>query len=369
MEAFSIKNKISIQFALILIFRLLNTAVLRLIYKIACLITVAWVLCSVKLLAQDEKKDAIPLERFYTDRTGGSALRRILKNVNFGFSTGYGNTYFSHQLDGFGVYQAAGGSPQIFSTTTATRYGNWVNDVIIDKTAPSGSAFVANPGTASFGFKGNALTIPLNLFVFYRFKEQYRIGLGYSYELMSIGSMKPTTLADQISEFQPSSSTGFVGKFYGMLGYSFYRWNEYLLTGDVQIGTFSPTNFNSSLVSTNVYFNLGITAERELSEYFKVFVRPSFDFKSYTINVPESSKSINHSMNTLYVSIGVTYRIPELRRCFLKDCHAQINHAHGNKEYRSRRHPIYKKQNPGYGENDKTLIKYRGKNKKKLNPY
>jgi hypothetical protein len=368
-EAFSIKNKISIQFALILIFRLLNTAVLRLFYKIACLITVASVLCSVKLLAQDEKKDVIPLERFYTDRTGGSALRRILKNVSFGFSTGYGNTYFSHRLDDFGVYQVAGGSPQIFSATTATRYSNWVNDVITDKTAVSGSAFVANPGTANLGFKGNALTIPLNLFAFYQFKEQYRFGLGYSYELMNIGSMKPTALADQISEFQPSASSGFVGKFYGMLGYSFYRWNEYLFTGDVQIGSFSSTNFNSSFVSTNMYFNLAVTAERELSEYLNVFVRPSFDFKSYAINVPESNKSINHSMNTLYVSVGVTYRIPQLPKCFLKDCHAQIDHAHGNKEYRSRRHPFYKKQNPGYGENDKTLIKYRGKNKKKLNPY
>lgn len=328
---------------------------------------------SSKLLAQDEKKDekkdAIPLERFYTDRTGGSALRRILKNVNFGFSTGYGNTYFSHKLDGFGVYQVAGAGPQIFSVSTATRYSNWVNDVAIDKTPASGSAFVVNSDTARLGFKGNALTIPFNLFIFYRFKDRYRIGLGYSYELMNIGSMKPTAFSDKISEFKPSNSSGFVGKFYGMLGYSFYRWNDYLLTGDVQIGSFSPTNFNSSLVSTNTYFNLGVTVERDLSEYFKAFVRPSFDFKSYAISIPESSKAIHHRMNTLYLSVGVTYRIPELPRCFLKDCHAQINHAHGNKEYRSRRHPIYKKQNPGYGENDKVIIKYRGKNKRKLNPY
>jgi hypothetical protein len=71
----------------------------------------------------------------------------------------------------------------------------------------------------------------------------------------------------------------------------------------------------------------------------------------------------------LYLTVGFTYSLPELPRCFLKDCHAQINHAHGNKEYRSRRHPIYKKQNPGYGENDPTLIKYKGKNKRKINPY
>jgi hypothetical protein len=74
-------------------------------------------------------------------------------------------------------------------------------------------------------------------------------------------------------------------------------------------------------------------------------------------------------MNGFYLNFGATYRIPELRRCFLKDCHAQLNHAHGNREYRSRRHPIYKKQNPHYGENYPVIIKYKGKNKKKIEPY
>jgi hypothetical protein len=181
--------------------------------------------------------------------------------------------------------------------------------------------------------------------------------------------MSPTNYGNLVREFKPSSSFGFVGKFYGFLGYSFYRWNEYLFTGDVQIGMFSPTNFNSSVVTTSTYFNLGVTVERDLSEYFKVFARPSFDFRSFSTTIPESNRSIEHGMNTLYFSFGVTYRIPELPRCFLRDCHAQINHAHGNKEYRSRRHPVYKKQNPGYGENDKTIIKYKGKNKRKLSPY
>ncbi len=320
-------------------------------------------------VAQDEGKSTIPLDHFYVERKAGGGLRKILKNFTFGASTGYGNTFFSHKLDGFGVYQAPGASPQIFSGSTATRYGNWVNDVAIDKSAPSGSPFIANPGSADLGFKGNALNIPLQLFLYYGFKDRYRIGAGYSYELMSIGSMHPTALSDRISDFQPASPTGFVRKYYGMLGYTFYRSGDYLFTGDLQIGSWKPkSNFNAS-VTGGTYFNLGVTIERDLSEYFKLFARPSFEFKSYSLPITESGKSIDHSANAFYINIGATYRIPELRRCFLKDCHAQINHAHGNREYRSRRHAIYKKQNPGYGENDKTLIKYKGKNKKKLDPY
>lgn len=321
------------------------------------------------LQAQDQKppagkegKVAIPLERFYTDRTGASAFRRLLKDFNFGFSTGYANSYLSHQLKGFEVFQPNNGAPQIFSGTLATRYGNWVNEVIVEKTpAPAGTTF-----SQEVSFKGNGLNIPFNLFLFYNYRQQYRIGLGYSYEMLSLGSMRAST--DAIQDFQPSASFGFVGKFYGSLGYSFYRWNEYLFTGDLQVGSFSPSNF-SSAVATSTFFNLGVTMERDLSEYFKAFVRPSFDFRSFSTAISESGKSIDHGMNTLYLTVGVAYRIPELPKCFLRDCHAQINHAHGNKEYRSRRHPFYKKQNPGYGENDKTIIKYKGNNKRNLNPY
>jgi hypothetical protein len=320
--------------------------------------------------SQDQEKSPIPLDHFYAKpRKGVDFIGRILKNVNFGISTGYGNTFFSHQLPGFGIYQAPGGPPQIFSSSTATRYGNWVNDVTIDRTAPLAGAFIENPGTSSLGFKGNGLNIPLQVFLYYGIKDRYRIGAGYSYELMSIGSFQPTALAGSVTSFQPTNPSGFIRKYYGFLGYSFYRWNDYLFTGDFQIGDFKPTpNFNAA-VTGGMYYNLGVTIERDLSEYFKVFARPSFEIKSYVLPIPESGLAIDHSMNAFYINIGVTYRIPELPRCFLKDCHVQINHAHGNREYRSRRHPVYKKQNPGYGENDKTLIKYKGKNKRKLNPY
>ncbi len=320
------------------------------------------------VFGQDDGKSKIPLDHFYVERKAGGGIRKILRNFNFGISTGYGNTFFSHKLDGFGVYQAQGSGPQIFAGTTATRYGNWVNDVTIDKTAPLGSAFVANPGSADLGFKGNGLNIPIQVFLYYGFKR-YRIGAGYSYELMSIGNLSPTSLSDKINELQPASPTGFVRKYYGMVGVSFYRLGEYLFTGDLQIGDFKPQSNFSATVTGGTYYNLGITIERDFSEYLKGFVRPSFELKSYSLPIPESGKAIDHTMNALYINVGFTYRIPELRRCFLNDCHAQINHAHGNREYRSRRHAIYKKQNPGYGENDKTLIKYRGKNKNKLNPY
>jgi hypothetical protein len=157
-------------------------------------------------------------------------------------------------------------------------------------------------------------------------------------------------------------------KYYGMVGYSFYRFQNYLFTGNLQIGGYKPgKNFATDLIKKGTNVNLGVTIERELSEYWRLFAKPSLDLKNYTLILPE--KSIKHNINAVYLQIGVTYSIPDLPKCFHKECKIQMNHAHGNKEYRSRVHPFYKKQNPNYGENYPTLIKYKGKNRRKLNPY
>ncbi|MBS1508790.1 MAG: hypothetical protein JSS79_19290 [Bacteroidetes bacterium] len=330
---------------------------------------IAQAIAQVPLLAQDEGKTAIPLDHFYvTPRHGSNVIRRALRNFHFGAYTGFGRTYFNNQIEGFGVYQAPGSLPELFTSSTATRYTNWITDAGTNTTAP-GSYIVANPGTANLGFKGHAINIPLGLTVDYEF-SRYRFGGGYSYEMMSIGTLHSKILNDKIGDMKAASSTGFVRKYWGMAGVSFYRWNEYLFTADLQVGSYKlKSNYNAGQVTPSTFINLGVTIEREMSEYFKVYVRPAYEIKSYDLAIAGSGKSIHYNINALYVNVGFTYSIPELPRCFLATCHAQINHAHGNKEYRSRRHPIYKKQNPGYGENDPVLIKYKGKNKKKLNPY
>jgi hypothetical protein len=320
------------------------------------------------VLAQDEEP-TFPLDHFYVTRKKNA--RAIFKHFRFGLSTGYGNTYFSHSLqDRFAIYQVKGKAPQIFAVNSgpAVRYSNWVNTAPIDSTSVSPGSFLVSSDTSKLGFKGHAFNIPLKATIHYEF-NRYRIGGGYSYEYMSLGNFYPTAFSDKVGSFKPANPAGFMKKYFGSLGVSFYRIGDYLFTADVNIGGFKPgKNFNSSLIKKGIYFNLGVTAERELSEYFRLFVRPSYDIKSYTLALPGSGKTIQHTMNAFYVNVGITYTIPELPRCFHKECRIQINHAHGNKEYRSRVHPIFKKQNPGYGENN-PLLKYKGRNKKKMNPY
>jgi hypothetical protein len=338
-------------------------------YILPCLLLASWLGPSPSF-GQDDSKTTFPLENFYVKRQK-PVLRGLLKNFRIGLSTGYGNTYFSHSLKGFAIYQAPNRAPDIFDAkgSPASKYSNWVNQLAADTSKLKAGAYTVSSDTTKLGFKGRSFNIPLKLTVHYEFLSRYRIGAGYSYEFMSLGPFRPTAFTDKIRSFTPSDGSGFMKKYFGVLGVSFARIDNYLFTADVNIGGFKPgSNFNSGLIKKGLYYNLGITAERELSEYLKVFVRPSYDFKRYTLNVPENKTSIAHSINAFYLNVGITYTVPELPKCFIPDCKVQINHAHGNKEYRSRVHPLYKKQNPGYGENN-PLIKYKGKNKKKMNPY
>lgn len=324
------------------------------------------------LLAQykSERDASIPLDHFYIERHKSGIFRLLLSKLNVSLSTGYGRTFFKHDLDGFGILQQPDSVPMIFNSANATaRYSNWFNRVTAGSSSTAPGSFLVNSDTAAIGFKSGAFSIPLKGTIHVEF-NRYRIGGGYSYEFTHIGDFKPINYANNIGTFSPEANNFFLKKYFGMIGVSVYRYYEYVLVIDANIGGYKMgKDFDQSLMKRGMYYNVGVKVERELSEYFKVFVRPSFEFKKYRLSIPETSQSLTHRFNAFYINIGATYRLPDIRRCFLRDCHAQINHAHGNREYRSRRHPIWKKQNPHYGENYPTLIKYKGRNKKKLNPY
>lgn len=310
-----------------------------------------------------------PLDNFYAERKPWA--RTFFKDFHLSLSTGGGETFFRHRLAGFGVAQPAGYDTRIFSMANGQRYTNWVNTIAADTLANGPDTYFIASDTAELGFKGSGFNIPLKATLHYEFLGRYRLGAGYSFDLMFIGPMRPMTFTDRLTGFQPSRNAGFMRKYFGMAGFSFYRLGTFLFTGDVNVGGFKPgNNFTMGLIKKGVFVNAGVTVEKEFSENLQVFLRPSFELKNYTISVIGSGGgSIAHSINAFYVNFGITYSLPALPRCYHKDCQAQLNHAHGDREYRSRMHKFYKKQNPMYGENYPRLFKYKGRNKKKLNPY
>ncbi len=323
------------------------------------------------LYAQYEREEdaTIPLDYFYIQRQK-SGFRALLTKLYFSFSTGYASTPFRHDLDGFGIVQQPDSMPRIFNhDNIAVRYSNWTNEVVSSGGTLVPGAYMVNSDTTALGFRSKTFSIPLKASVHIEF-DRYRIGGGYSFDYTRVGEFKPTNYGSDIDGYSLEHSNMFVKHYFGMIGAMVYRYYEYALVVDANIGGYSlGKQFSGSAIKKSIYLNVGVQAEREFSEYFRLFIRPSYEVKSYKLSIPESTQTLHHRVDGLYVNVGFIYRFPELRRCFLKTCHAQINHAHGNREYRSRRHPFYKKQNPHYGENYPELIRYKGRNKKKLNPY
>lgn len=347
-----------------------NPIALKRFSSILCLI-IALLSGGPSLYAQYEREEdaTIPLEHFYIQRTK-SGLRALFSKLYFSVSTGYSSTPFRHKLDSFGIVQQVDSLPLIFDhDNTAVRYSNWTNNIVSSSYGVVPGSFMVNSDTAKLGFRSTTFSIPIKASVHVEF-DRYRIGGGYSIEYTRIGEFRPTHYRSQISGYNLERSNMFLKHYFGMIGARVYRYYEYALVVDANIGGYTLSkDFAKNIMKKSLYVNVGVQAEREFSEYFRLFIRPSYEIKSYKLSIPETSQTVQHRLDGFYVNVGLTYRLPELRRCFLKTCHAQINHAHGNKEYRSRRHPIHKKQNPHYGENYPELIKYKGKNKRKLNPY
>jgi len=320
------------------------------------------------LAAQDAP--TIPLEKFYIEREG-HPLRKILKDLHFSLGVGAGTTYFKHKLDGFGIYQTPNKGPYIFSgnAVPTNGYSQWISTKVRDTIVNAASGFLVSSDSSKLGFKSKSFTIPLSLSLNYELKN-FRFGLGYAKDLILMNSFKPISYSNKIRPVEASAGSVWTTKIYGTVGYSFYRLSSFVFTADFRAGTNKfGKKFNRSIIKPSPFFNLGLTVEMEMSENLRFFVRPSFEFKSYALSLSEVNQSIKHKSNSLFWSVGINYSIPELPRCKIKGCQIQINHAHGNKEYRSRMHSLTKKQNPGYGENDPKLIRDKWRNRKKINPY
>lgn len=327
------------------------------------------------LALQAQDQPTIPLDKFYAERKK-RPIRAMLRPLKFSFSTGIGSTYFKHTLDGMGIYQSPTAGPYVFAFATTpppnptSGHQQWIDtNTPINPITVNPGDFLVTSDTAKIGFKSKSFTVPIKLTVHYEFK-MLRVGLGYAKDFIFIREFEPISYGKQLRSMQADARFVTTNKWFLMGGYSFYRIDKFLFTGDLQFGLNKfGKKFDRTYVKASPFFNFGLLAERELSEYLRLFVRPNFEFKSYTLSLPESNASVKHKANALNWSIGLTYTIPELPRCKIKDCAAQINHAHGAGEYRSRMHPLWKKQNPGYGENNPKLIKYKWRNRKKINPY
>ncbi|MEO9966963.1 MAG: hypothetical protein ABJF11_14290 [Reichenbachiella sp.] len=330
------------------------------------------------------------------DQIYRSPSRRVLNMFSITVTTGYNSTKFSHDLSGFYYLQSA--EQQLISPNTGEPLGtefdvyeNWFNDpsqsqaIILTDTFdvpfPPISNPVLNPvlirdlqafnaDSLGLGFEGRSWGIPINIGVRYNY-QKFRVGLGLSFEFYKIKSLSPTITDLGIRNYQPNFSKAIFFSYYLNLGYRFYDFWDYSFAAELELGKNKlGKNFNAS---SGLLINFGISIEKNLSEYFRIVVKPSYDFKSYNTSLPETALGIKHKNPSFKLNFGISITIPEIPRSPMKSDHVQLKHLYTDpatgRVMEVRGQPIWKRQNPKVGENHRRLWRYKMKNRKKLNPY
>jgi hypothetical protein len=332
-----------------------------------------------------------PYALYIDQQVRKNPLREFLNKFSFSFTAGYGRTFYKHELPGYGIINkddSLYNGLYLFSLADSLNspfvgFQNWLNAPMADSVDRFENIDLNNQvlgDTARLGFRGNAPTIPLTLIVHYNFLERFRLGAGISFERHSLPTMNPFVGEEVLGQYRPNVEKSTFIRYFGVFGGKVYQRMDWSYFVDIQIGKVKMGKaFEKESINQGIFFNIGVPIEYEFSEYFRVYLRPSYEFKNYKVLLSET-RAINHRQPALYIHFGFRYNIPELPRCPLKaknptgydypkkftnkTCRTQKKHIHGDQAYRGQ--PFYKKQNPKIGENHPNLHKYRLFNRRKV---
>jgi len=310
-----------------------------------------------------------------------SPMRAILNQFSAAFTMGYGRTKYSHTLEGFYFYQDAtqqllvnnnlGNLPEEFSG-----YCNWFNQSLLSNPVNNpllaGRSFVVDTDTTSLGFISRGRSIPLQLSLHYNAMGKFRIGGGIMWEGQTFKPFEPTKYGNVIRDFDPGFKKTSYFRYFLVLGYKFYDFWDYSLAAEINLGKASYGK-QFSTIPSSLYTSFGLSIEKNLSEYFRIIVKPTYDFKKYTLNLDEQGTSISHNNATFLVHFGISVTFPEIPRSPIAGDKVNVKHVimhpQTGKRVEVRGLPIWKHSDPKVGQNHRKLWRYRAGNRKKANPY
>ena len=300
-------------------------------------------------------------------------FRAFLNKFSLNASLGYGRTFYSHvvnadvlespdQLTMLGEYTLVGDNLEY------TGVVNWLNapTVVQGNTTigPGTNQRILYADSADIQYGGSGSNVPFNLSLHLDI-ERFRIGGGIMYEMHRIKQLDPK--GQGTYPYIPNFNSTSMFRYYFTAGAKVYHIKGWDYNVDFQIGKVKYGGaYDKTSLQNGIYFNLGLPFEYEMSEYFWLVVRPSFDFKNYSMvltGTSAESTSFQHNQPAFYLSFGVRMKLPEIKRCPVKSCSTQLKHVHGGREFRGQ--PFYKEQNPKIGELYPELEMYKRKKRSK----
>ncbi|MEL6535327.1 MAG: hypothetical protein AAFQ98_07950 [Bacteroidota bacterium] len=288
------------------------------------------------------------------------AWRRIANMFTIEGSIGHGATLYSHDVSNIPLVMTTdsvvilGAIGDTSSASSVSGLIDWLNvPTRFDTTSTYAFAY---GGDSVLGFRALNSSIPVSLRIYYSY-DRYRIGAGIHYEWQWFRPMNPTAYQEQLGPYRPRLNYTTLGRYYVMVGARFYTYKKLSYVADLEMGMVQMgRGFEGVQPPRRFYLNIGFPIEYNFSEYLRVYLRPSFEFKSYQLDLGTYSV-LQHSQNAFYTQLGMSFTIPEIPKCPVLGCKVQMKHLHQGHEFRGA--PLNKVQSPGYGENHPVLEKHK----------
>lgn len=281
-------------------------------------------------------------------------VRAFLNKFSVNLGSGYGHTFYNHTLNNYAYVATPGngfitGMANLSEGDTVSGIDQWHFNPVQNQFAVDSFRMVAADSGSLF-MNGGGHTIPLQVSIYYNL-YRFRIGGGAGLAWHQTRTLSP----DNFEEPPIQTTSAFRYRYYLLFGYSAYEYLNYAFAADVRVGrNVFGNNFNKAITQQSFFVNFGVSLEKVVSEYFRLFVRPSWEFRNYNLEATGFSPALNVNDAQLTVQFGVSINYPDLPRSPIKSDKTQLKHYVTDPKTGMKREvrgqPFWKKQNPKVGE-------------------
>ena len=197
-----------------------------------------------------------------------SPIRAFLNKFSLTVSTGYGRTFYSHDLSS-NVLETPNGPVIVGNysiTPDSVHYTgiiNWLNaPEVVQGAARFDTTYqLLSRDSAAIGYSGIGNSLPLRLTLTFDI-NRFRIGGGFIYELHSVKPLQPLEIGKM--PYQPNFGSTSFKRFFFTMSSEIYNLKGWMYNLDIEIGkVIYGKTYDKTALQNGVYFNLGVPIEYE----------------------------------------------------------------------------------------------------------
>jgi hypothetical protein len=191
-------------------------------------------------------------------------------------------------------------------------------------------------------FKGKGSTIPLSLSGHVDLWGKMRVGLGGAFFINTLESLAHEEESKDINlgAYVPLQKKHYHVRPFAILGFKFVENSILSVLLDANFGfdfmyfSGSDAKWECMDVFNLGVQNIGITIEKNISMYVRLFGRLSYERSNLGNTLNDTDTAIVIERESVLLQLGFSFSYPEIPRCSLPGCEVERKHEHNGEVYR-----------------------------------